>query len=341
MSSIKLSIILPVYNGEKTIRTCLDSLFPIPDSVEIICVNDGSTDRTQQILKEYSQSCPMIRVVQKKKGGVSAACNKGLKTASGEWVSFIHCDDFVEKGALSSILEMLDKPVQLVCWGAKVVSSKNLPWLKSTRRYHAIKQKGEVAANLVTLSHNTVTVWNKAFKRDILLKKQICFPKDLVFEDTYFYWIYVPWVKNIYFSDQYLYNYVQSENSIVGRWQSGQFSYAMDFLSIFCRVCSYYQKHGIFVTHQQYLHYLFRSCLVRALEKNDKYAVLDSFGKELKKIKFGTLSSTMKVVLNKRYRYVFPGKVLCGWERVFAVTNIENRKVVFVFGFPIIPFPKK
>ena len=308
--------------------------------MEIICVNDGSTDNTQQILEDYSKSCPMIRVIKKKNGGLSSARNKGLKIAVGEWISFLDADDFVEEGALSYILDMLDKPVQLVCWGAKVVSSKNLPWLKSTRHYHAIKQKGEVPANLVTLSHNTVTVWNKAFKRDILLKKQICFPKDLVFEDTYFYWIYVPWVKKIYFSDKYLYNYVQSENSIVGRWQSGQVSYAMDFLSIFCRVCSYYQEHGLFITHQQYLHYLFHGCLMRSLEKNDKYSVLDSFGKELRKIKFDTLSHTMKVVLNQQYRYVFPGKVLCGWERVFAVTNIGNRKVVFIFGFPVISFLK-
>ncbi len=341
MSSIKLSIIVPVYNGEKTIRACLDSLFPIPDSVEIICINDDSTDKTQQILEEYSKSCPMIKVVQKKKGGLSAARNEGLKTAKGEWVSFLDSDDFVEKGALPSILEMLDKPVQLVCWGAKIISSKKFPWLKSTRRYHTIKQKGELSANLVTLSNNTVTVWNKAFRKDILLQKQIFFPKDLVFEDTYFYWIYVPWVKDIYFSDKYFYNYVQNENSIVGRWQSGKVSYAMDFLSIFRQVCCYYQKYGLFSSHQQYLHYLFHGCLMRALEKNDKYAVLDAFGKELEESKFRTLSPTMKVVLNKKYRYVFPGKVLCGWERVFAVTNIENKKVIFVFGFPLISFSKR
>lgn len=102
---LKLSIIIPVYNAEKHLSRCLDSLLEQgipPEDYEIICINDGSRDASISILKEYAQKHPNIIVVDKENEGVSATRNKGLDMARGEYVWFIDADDWVAKDFLGT-----------------------------------------------------------------------------------------------------------------------------------------------------------------------------------------------------------------------------------------------
>lgn len=93
----KVSIIVPVYNGEKYLRQCVDSLLAQSlTDIEIICVNDGSTDATAQILADYAASDQRVRVLNKENGGVSEARNSGLDAAVGEYIMFVDGDDWID-----------------------------------------------------------------------------------------------------------------------------------------------------------------------------------------------------------------------------------------------------
>ena len=96
MKKPKISVIVPVYNAEKFLNQCIDSIVNQElKEIEIICVNDGSTDDSLNILKEYQKKYNNIKVIEQKNSGVIAARVNGLKTATGEYVAWVDSDDFI------------------------------------------------------------------------------------------------------------------------------------------------------------------------------------------------------------------------------------------------------
>ena len=95
---MQLSIVVPIYNVEQYLRECLDSLYKIDGiDYEVILVNDGSKDRSREIMEEFKQSYPERTViVDKENGGLSSARNAGMRVAKGEYISFIDSDDFID-----------------------------------------------------------------------------------------------------------------------------------------------------------------------------------------------------------------------------------------------------
>ena len=91
----KLSVIIPVYNVENYLRECLDSITnQTVKDIEIICIDDGSTDNSPNILKEYQKKDSRIKIITKKNGGQASARNLGIKEAQGEYIAFIDASDY-------------------------------------------------------------------------------------------------------------------------------------------------------------------------------------------------------------------------------------------------------
>jgi len=110
MHEIKISIVIPVYNVEKYLRQCLDSLVnQTLRDIEIICVNDGSTDSSLEILNSYAQSDNRIVVINIENGGVSNARNVGLKNVSGEYVTFVDSDDWLDLEFCEKLYDIAQK----------------------------------------------------------------------------------------------------------------------------------------------------------------------------------------------------------------------------------------
>lgn len=110
MKNIKVSIIIPCYNAEKCLKNCIDSILGQSlKEMEIICVNDGSTDNTLSILQDYEKKDNRIVVVNKENGGVSSARNEGLKYAKGDFLIFIDSDDYIDSEMLSKMYEIAKK----------------------------------------------------------------------------------------------------------------------------------------------------------------------------------------------------------------------------------------
>lgn len=123
-----ISVIVPVYNVEKYLERCLDSIInQTLKDVEIICVNDGSTDNSINILKEYSSQ---IIIVNKENGGLSDARNKGLDYASAPYIAFVDSDDWIEETAFEEAYSAIEKyKTDFVCFGSQKVYEDNVFWM--------------------------------------------------------------------------------------------------------------------------------------------------------------------------------------------------------------------
>ena len=107
---IKVSVVLPVYNGERYLRKCLDDILGQSlREIEVICVDDGSTDGTLAILKEYEKADPRVRAVYQDNAGAAVARNYGMTLAGGKYLSFLDADDFFERDMLRLAFENAER----------------------------------------------------------------------------------------------------------------------------------------------------------------------------------------------------------------------------------------
>lgn len=106
----KISIIVPLYNGEKTIGRCLDSLVnQTLKDIEIIVVNDGSKDNGENIAKQYIEKDSRVKLISQVNAGQGAARNRGICVAKGEYIGFVDCDDFVDRNMYKTMIEALEQ----------------------------------------------------------------------------------------------------------------------------------------------------------------------------------------------------------------------------------------
>lgn len=111
-----ISIIIPVYNSDKTINRCVDSILSQTfNNWELLLIDDGSTDRSGELCDEYSAKDQRIKVFHKKNGGVSSARNLGLNNVKGEWITFCDSDDFVYPNWLKNYVDNISDGIDLIC----------------------------------------------------------------------------------------------------------------------------------------------------------------------------------------------------------------------------------
>lgn len=252
----KVSIIVPVYNVENYLSRCLNSLInQTLKDIEIICVNDGSTDGSSAILEEFAQKDSRIRIVNKENGGLSSARNEGLKYVTSDYVGFVDSDDWIEPDTYESALSAVQKTnADIVCWGAKVVlenMEEDNIGVVLARDYHNIKYAGYVELNDEVLSRTTVTVWNKLFKMQIIRDNNLTFPNGLIYEDNEFFLKYAIYCHNAYYIDKYLYNYLQRTNSIIGKMCTKKSNKALDYLKVYENIYTYYADKNLLEKHRK------------------------------------------------------------------------------------------
>lgn len=179
-----ISVIVPAYNVEKYIKTCLDSLvsqtYP---NFEIIVINDGSTDQTEEVLKDY-QSNHKIRVYSQKNSGISAARNQGIKLANGELICFIDSDDSVKSDFLEKLaLPLLDDPIVDI-----TVCSYQEKFEKSIINHVLKNQKitGYQATKdfLIKQQDFNILIWNKLYRKSLFTDYHIEYPVGRIHEDN-------------------------------------------------------------------------------------------------------------------------------------------------------------
>lgn len=297
----KVSVIIPVYNVEKYISRCLESLAnQTLKDIEIIIVNDGSTDNSRSIIEKYLKKHSLrIKYFEKQNGGLSSARNYGLKYATGEYIAFLDSDDYVEKDMYEDMYKIAkkDDADMVECDFLWEWENTELQWEK----YKDKKCMNEIKKNKIEykkvkkdtrrnyknkrqmMKKPRVVAWNKLIKKKIIEKANIRFPEGLIYEDLDFFYKIIPYINKISYVNKYFVHYIQRENSI----SNSQSEKTADIFKIIDNIYKFYIEKGIYQEYKQELSYmrkriLFGSSLKRILKIQDKQLRSKLFWKTIK-----------------------------------------------------------
>lgn len=222
--SYKVSIIVPVYNGENYLNRCIDSLLrQTLNEIEILIINDGSTDSTTLIIDEYQNSHPNIKIYHTQNNGVSAARNVGLQNATGEYIGFVDADDWVEE----NMYELMFSQMKLnqVDW---VICSVNEYQHASSRiRIQLENEKIDVLNSRSTVLERMLhfnfehSNWNKLYSAEIIKQNNLVFDTTVkIGEDLLFNLFYLSYSSGLYTVKNKLYNYQIHDLSVMANKHS-------------------------------------------------------------------------------------------------------------------------
>lgn len=193
----KVSIIIPVYNAEKWLRRCVDSvLSQTYRDIEVILVNDGSKDNSANICDDYASEDNRVKVIHKENAGVSTARNDGINVATGKFIAFIDADDWMEVDFVDTL--MLHKGFPLVMTGYEEFGVG----VKTKGPF--VSEEVDVACDLPEIWKDTTKsywwyIWNKLFRRDIIERYHLRYKEDMIYlEDYCFVMEYLACIDNLY-----------------------------------------------------------------------------------------------------------------------------------------------
>lgn len=175
----QISVIVPVYNAERTLHRCVDSILAQTcRDFELLLINDGSTDGSGKICDEYAAKDARIRVFHKGNGGVSSARNVGLDEARGEWIAFCDSDDWVDAEWLEIFFGKLGYNVGMVIQGF-------FPHGKQWNYKTGLDYYGAVEECILKLSENNILgyLWSKIFKKSIVMQRHLKFDSEIAFRE--------------------------------------------------------------------------------------------------------------------------------------------------------------
>lgn len=215
---VKYSIIIPVYNAEKTIQRCLNSVLSQHyQDIEIIIINDGSTDLTDSICNEYVGKHPFIKYFRKKNEGVSIARNQGLSCAEGEYILFVDSDDYICDGMFETLDRLLkEKEYDYIILSAiRKKGDEKKPVIKTEFKADNRTQTLKKIRDLIS-DKGINSPWAKLYKRSIIQKHNINFtPHVSIAEDKAFNIKYSMYINSIRVSSEPVYIVTEdNENSL-------------------------------------------------------------------------------------------------------------------------------
>ena len=260
MVSQKLSVIIPVYNVEEYLAGCLDSVIAQTyENLEIICVDDGSTDNSPAILRQYADRDARIRIITQKNMGQSVARNAGLAAATSEYIAFIDSDDTLHPETYMRAIAQMAPDIDWVQFGIRVVGDSDAERQANDNEYYRVKYSGKNAITTDLILCNDVSPCNKIFRKSIIDKYGIDFPVGLRYEDAYFCFVYGMRSRNGFFIQDRFYNYFRHAGSIMHQTRSVSFSVSIDHLKIAIRLYEYLRKYDLFDMYRNFYGHVFFS----------------------------------------------------------------------------------
>ncbi len=232
MDQIKVSVIVPIYNVEAYLERCILSLARQSlREIEILAVNDGSPDSSEEILTRLEQTLPqgMLRVLNKENGGLSDARNYGLARARGKYIAFVDGDDYVDLDLFQRLYEKAEETgADAVACDIRYVWENGEEKLVSSG-FPSFAQGTELSS-LFTRFYPAV--WNKIYRREILEESGVVFKKGAWFEDVEFSHRLFPYLKSVAAVEVACINYVQRQGSVTAKADWRLFDYLTNFESI-------------------------------------------------------------------------------------------------------------
>ena len=347
---MKISVIIPVYNAEKTIERCLDALINQSfKDFEVICVNDGSKDKSQELLNRYAQKDLRIKVFNQENSGPAKTRYNAIEKACGEYLMFCDIDDWYEPTMLEEMYStIIDKKVDLVMCNANIIDLANGAIQKDVyKNYIKLKHFGSAIITPSSYKNINVLLWNKIFKKELLEKHGIFYPQKYEHDDAMFVHKYCLFAKNYYGLNKTLYNYViGNAESIMGKVYTNtnkknpyDFIYAwqdlFDYIKHNCideTWCKIFYKefYGVFSNFYKYLN---------PEQKKESFEIIKAFIRKNPELLINRhLNMIEKAADYKEFTKIISGEKLqeISWiEHIFSITNITEFKIIRIFWIKI------
>lgn len=344
-----VSVIVPVYNVAKYLRKCMDSLCEQSyRNLQIIAVDDGSTDESLSILREYEAKDSRVEVVHQENAGLSVARNTGLIQARGEWITGLDSDDYLARNAYEIILSKLDPQADIVCYAAQPIDEKGK---NVSLHIMDVLFDGSYPSTPRLMSFNSPTFQNKFWKREFIHKWKLLFAPSFIHEDEILWRQACAVAQNIQFISDKLYFYLQRNGSIMHSRKSAVLK-AQDYCQVIRSVAEFYEKHHTLITDvwraqlARSLGGFYDTCLRLCTNKMERTHVTREFANLARQIYFGPyasgiyplqeLSSPPSLLSRLFFKRAFNKTTYCFLGiPVWTIRTRKNKTVYRLLGIPV------
>ena len=324
----KVSVIVPVYNVERYLNKCLDSLVnQTLEDIEIIVVNDGTKDNSQDIINKYRKNYPKkIKAYKKENGGLSSARNYGLKYAKGDYIAFVDSDDYID---LTMYEKMYNKAISnnfdmVVCDLYYTYEDNKLVFCDSKIKNDLYEF--DIKKTMIDIYPSA---WNKLYKKE-LFNYNVKFKEKVWFEDVEFLYRLFPYIKSIGVIKEPLYYYVQRKGAITSTFDERLYHYIENWNGII----DFYKKNELYSEYKKESEYCYVRYLLATFIKS-----ATNFGKEDYDIAVTTALKNIKNTFPNYRRNKYFYKSLKGIylllfnktiSKIYYKLKHKNRRVLFI-----------
>lgn len=269
MNKLELSIIIPVYNVEQYIEECIESVLQQNlNNYEIIIVNDGSTDKTNEILEKY-KVVNNVKIINQKNKGLSAARNIGLKNCSGKYLLFLDSDDFLEKNSVKKILyEIQYNNLEILAFNFWTYYDKEKYFLEKRALITKRIFSGEEYLKLNLKTKSYPMSWLNIYNRDFILKNNLFFKENILHEDVEFNIKLLLQVKKMSYFDIPIVYYRQREGSITKKKNNRRCSY-IEILKTYLKEIKNTNDKELIQLLYNYMSYIAKNAIIESIKVKD------------------------------------------------------------------------
>lgn len=300
----KISIIIPVYNSEETLKRCLNSILEQEyQDYEIILVNDGSKDNSEKVILEYSEKSNKIKYFSKENSGVADTRNFGIEKATGDYIVFVDSDDYIKNTMFTDIENYINDGIELIKWKGIIVDENENELLKISGPIFD-KTTGEDGFNKLYSEDKFIdALWVYAIKRSIFVDNNFKFTTNTYHEDFGLLPLIIVKAESMVSIEKYNYYYVQTENSIMrGNDYKKELKKAYDSLEQYDNISKAIENYNLEVVTKENIKLFCTNTIllkIELLKKEDQNKYIKEIRKRkmVKNIKVRNIKQLIKRIL--------------------------------------------
>lgn len=275
----KISVIIPVYNVEKYLSKCIESVLEQDFSdYEIILIDDGSTDTSGKLCDEYAENYSAIKVIHQQNKGLGGARNTGIEAAEGQYLLFVDSDDYIRDNIMTFLYDTaVCNDSDIVAFGMDYVYESGGKF--ATRRPISNGTKDIYSGDILHYFSTDSYAWNKFFKYDLFRKSGIKYPEHMWYEDLCVNQKIALFAEKVTLTDRVFYEYLQRDNSIMHIKNTDKNS---DMLTVVSDILDFYRKKGALYKYYNELCFMtvmhmMVLCTLRVAADNPRHPLLKQF----------------------------------------------------------------
>ena len=309
----KVSVIVPIYNVEKYLEKCLDSLVnQTLKDIEIILVNDGSTDNSGQIAKKYANKYKdKIIYLEKENGGLSDARNYGLEYVKGDYISFVDSDDYISKNLYSELVKYMEKDYDMIKFGILTVDLKNNKIIENKSQQFENKTGEEAFDILYKTDKMTEVAWGYLYKASFWKENNFKYSINMYHEDFGLTPLVILKAKKVASTNILGYYYVQSDKSITRNSdEKKKLKMSYDLLKFYDNMVKKIEKYDISKKSKENIKIYYTNCILLEIKNISSKIERQKYIKEIKKRKM------IKNIKARNFKQLV--------KRIFLSINIDS-----------------